>query len=184
MIIIIRKSLISFFTFLAPIKACLAVDLSNEGFLGTAFYGVNQDLTGSVVNQVGPYADFSIPKKLTARSNSDTLQTDEYSKLEASLLFDDGTVTLLDSSEVTWASDSSEVFFDNAFVYAKKISENLKISVTATVEGFNTVVFLRLETASSDAEHSALSNSTDLMQKGWRNSSWFGNFYDYGKNWI
>ena len=31
---------------------------------------------------------------------------------------------------------------------------------------------------------SPLSNSTDLAQAGWKNSTWFGNYYDAGNDWI
>ena len=82
----------------------LAGGIENEGVFGAAFAGVSTDASHRIVNQVGPLADFAVPKALAARAEKRTLQEGESSPLKADLVLDDGTVTNLSPVEVSWTA--------------------------------------------------------------------------------
>ena len=166
----------------------LCAQINNEAIIGAPFYGVTTDLTRSVTNQVGPNADFSVPVKLSASSDSPSLFSGEISKLQAVLSLDDGTISSLPSSLVSWSSVSEELIIKDDFVTAQSISKNVRATINANAHGFSAILFIRLEKEQGDRDISAapnaLSDSIDLQQVGWKKSSWLGNYFDGGNNWI
>ena len=185
--------LLSLFSFSFLITGVASAQLSHEGVMGSPFYGTTSNASGKIVNQVGPYADFSVPMKLNVRSETNAIASGEVTKLNASIGLDDGTITRLDSKNVTWSTQNQNVSIQNGFLTAKQVSKNTRVSIEATAEGFKAILFVRLlkdQSNPQDAEDlvdtakNALSDSIDLEQPGWKKSNWFGNYYDGGNNWI
>jgi hypothetical protein len=168
----------------------LYAQISNEGIIGASFYGVAMDSTKSVTNQVGPNADFSVPVKLSASSSSTSLFSGEITKLQAVLSLDDGTITLLPSSLVSWSSAREDIIVKNDLVTAQNISKNVRAAIDANAYGFSAILYIRLKRDRvMDSEligsvKNALSDSIDLQHAGWKKSSWLGNYFDGGNNWI
>jgi len=171
----------------------LCAQISNEGIIGAPFYGVTMDLTKSVTNQVGPNGDFSVPVKLSASSSSTSLFSGEITKLQAVLSLDDGTITSLPSSLVSWSSVSEDIIVKDDFITAQNISKNVRAAINANAYGFSAILFIRLKKdrgdRALDAElvgsvRNALSDSIDLQHAGWKKSTWLGNYFDGGNNWI
>ena len=177
-------------TFLSPL---LHAQISHEGVMGAPFYGITRDSSLSVVNQVGPYADFTVPTKLNAKTDATSLISGEFTKLQASLSFDDGTITTLSPSKVFWSSPSKHLIIKDGFVTADEISKNARVSISANADGFSAILYIRLKAGAltsdsiSDTSKSfenLLSDSIDLPQPGWKQSGWLGNYYEGGNNWI
>ena len=178
---------------LIALSPLLHAKVSHEGVLGAPFYGITNDSSRTVTNQVGPYADFAVPIKLNARTNSNSLLSGEFTKLQASLSLDDGTLTALSPSTVIWTSPSPQLVIKDGFVTAEKISQNARVSISANLDGFSAILFLRLKVGastvdpasdSSDLSKNVLSDSVELPQTGWKRSGWFGNYFEGGNNWI
>lgn len=179
-------------TFIVGTITTLA-EIKNEGFIGDSFYGVTTDPTGTIINRVGPNAEFAVPSKLNARSELTTLLSGEFSKLSVALSLDDGSITRLPPLSVTWGSTSSELIIKDGFVTARDISKSSRESISASVAGLTSVVFIRLKneslqsnpvTDTIELSKNALSDSISLPQQGWKKSNWFGNYYDGGNDWI
>lgn len=187
--LIIRPILVIFSLALAHL---LHAQVVNEGVIGAPFYGVTTDSSLSLTNQVGPYADFAVPTKLNANSESISLLSGEFSKLEASLSLDDGTISTLSPKKVLWTSTSEELVLKDGFVTAKNISKTTRVSISASAEGLSAIVFIRLEagttfsdpTVSPSISVDVLSDSLEMTQPGWKKSSWFGNYFQGANNWI
>ena len=81
--------------------------------MGSPFYGTTSNASGKIVNQVGPYADFSVPIKLNVRSEANAIASGEVTKLNATIGLDDGTITHLDSKNVTWSTQNQNVSIQN-----------------------------------------------------------------------
>ena len=180
--------LVSFIVFIGN---PLFSEVQNEGILGAPFYTTNYDVSGSIQNQVGPFAEFAVSSGLTAQPEVTTLLSGEKSKLSASLKLDDGTLTRLPATDVSWSSTSTNISIADDFVTAKEISRNARISISANAEGYNAVLYIRLKAGSPLVESgsntnipNALSLSTDLAQAGWKNSQWLGSYYDAENQWI
>ena len=159
-------------------------DINNEGFIGAPFYGTISDTTGGIVNQVGPNAEFALPSTLNARSELTTLLSGEFSKLSASLSLDDGTITNISPLAISWDSTSPELLIKDGFVTAQAISKNTRASISATAEGLSATVFISLKIDSIESTPNALSDSVSLPQEDWKESGWFGNYFDAGNDWI
>ncbi|MDG0964478.1 MAG: hypothetical protein P8O23_05410 [Opitutales bacterium] len=168
-------------------------DITNEGFIGDSFYGVISDSSSLIVNQVGPNAKFSVPTKLNVHSELSSLLSGEFSKLTASISLDDGTTTQLPTLSTQWESASTELLIKDDFATAQNISANSRVSIKATAEGMSAIFFIRLKNNTSgstqskdpvDSPKNALSDSVALPQAGWKNSAWFGNYYEGGNDWV
>ena len=174
------------------VVACSAFSqIEHQGVLGSSFSGISKDSSGSIVNQVGPIADFAVPTGLSAKAERNPLFSGESSELKATLRLDDGTITRLPDSTVAWSSNSEMLSIAGDIATAKVISKRARVSVQASVHGLTTVLFIRLkpgETPDSALEDSdlppILSDAVKLSQPGWRNSPWLGSFYVAGDKWI
>ncbi len=187
------RNCICFVTFCTQLASLPAAQISNEGFIGSPFYGVTANSTKKIVNQVGPFADFAIPHKLNVRSDSNSLLSGEVTKLNASLRLDDGTISNLNPKNVTWTATSQDLVVKDGFLTAKKVSKNARVSIQATADGFSATLYIRLKsegTIQQDIDDvvssvkNALSDSVELEMPGWKKSSWLGSYFDGGNNWI
>ena len=178
--------------------ACSAFSqIQHQGFFGAAFSGISKDSSGSIVNQVGPIADFAQPVGLSATASKNTLLSGESSPLQAALLLDDGTLTHLPFTAVEWSSASDQVSIEEVpagiLAKAKVISKRSRVALQATSQGLTAHLFIRVkpgETPSSALGNarlpSALADSVRLSQPGWKDSNWFGSFYQPNEDvrWI
>ena len=171
--------------------------IEHKGFFGAAFSGVSLDSSGSIVNQVGPIADFAQPVGLAATATKSTLLSGESSLLRAALQLDDGTITHLPFTAVEWSSASDQVSIEEAsagiLAKAKVISKRSRVALQATSQGLTAHLFIRVkpgETVSFALENSrlpsTLADSFRLPQPAWKESGWFGTFYQPNEevSWI
>jgi hypothetical protein len=163
--------------------------IDHQGVFGAPFSGVSRDVSGSIVNQIGPISDFAKPTDLTAIASKNTLLSGESSPLQAALLLDDGTLTHLPASAVQWSSVSDQISIEGSLVTAKVIPRKYQVALQARSHGLTTLLFIRLkpgETAFSALDNSQLPlvlvDSVRLPQSGWKESNWFGTFYQPNKN--
>lgn len=180
-------------TFMIFCKGTVFSQLQNEGVLGASFYGETMDSTGSIRNQVGPNADFALPVGLSANSELSSLFSGTSSKLVASIRLDDGTLTRLSADEVKWESTSGDISFNGDVLTSNGVTKKKRVAVMASAQGYTDQFFVILKMNAPNAVQnpdvspvpsSPLSNSTDLAQAGWKNSTWLGNYYDAGNDWI
>lgn len=162
----------------------------NEAVIGAPFYGFTSDASGAVANAVGPTADFIRPMRLIARSGDSKILAGSATQLASSLLLDDGTVTNLPSEEVAWAVDTAlATVSQSGLLTATQVTDRVRVTVTATAEGFTAEVRVRLEpnaAAPSAAPASSLiaGSVDDPNAPGWKNSPWFGSFYATENSWL
>ena len=185
------KSFLTLLGILCLPASSLISAIEHEGVFGAAFVGSSTDSTSRIINQVGPIADFAVPRALAARAEKGTLRSGESSPLKADLVLDDGTVTRLPASEVNWTSPASVVSIENDLATAVQVSRRTSVSLRASAHGFQATFFIRLkpgESASSALAYAglppALSDSTDLGQSGWMRSPWFGSYFRGTENWL
>lgn len=178
-----------FHSLLFLIAGVAFAQIEHQGVLGAAFSGVSRDSSGSIVNQVGPISDFAHPSSLSAIASKNTLLSGESSPLQATLLLDDGTVTHLSPSVVQWSSANELVSIEGNLATAKIISKRSRVALQATSQGLTALFFIRVkpgETPSTALDNSqlplALADSVRLSQPGWKESNWFGAFYQPNKN--
>ena len=91
-----------------------------------------------VLVPVGPIADFAVPSSLTARSLQNRIPSGDSSALEASLVLDDGTYTVLDPSVVEWTFSEPSLSLQNGKLLAEVMPKRTSVQVTASAEGFTT----------------------------------------------
>ena len=87
--------------------------------MGGPFHGYASDDTNQTRVQIGPLADFNVPDGLSARSLNNRIPSGGSAGLEASLLLDDGTRTILDPSVVEWTFSKPELKFQNGALLAE-----------------------------------------------------------------
>jgi len=169
----------------------LLAETAHQGVVGGPFHGYQHDDSGQVQVQIGPIADFAVPAGLTARSLQNRIPSGNSSVLEASLILDDGTYTALDPSAVEWTFSKPHLTFENGQLLAKVMPNRTLIKVEASAEGFSTrfiVFILPGEEESNNGETSVLPevlrNAVELEARGWKESEWFGVFYDANNGWL
>jgi hypothetical protein len=166
-------------------------EISHEGVVGGPFHGNLQGPSNQIHLSVGPIADFAIPSSLTARSLQNRIPSGDFSALEASLVLDDGTYTVLDPSVVEWTFSKSSLSLQNGKLLAEVMPKRTSVQVTATAEGFTTkfTVFILADDGSvkgTDKDHlpQVLRSAIELEASGWKDSDWFGVFYDAQNGWL
>ena len=169
----------------------LFAEISHEGVVGGPFHGNLQDPSKKVHLSVGPIADFAIPSGLSARSLENRIPSGDSSALEASLVLDDGTYTVLDSSAVEWTFSKPSLSLQNGKLLAEVMPKRTSVQVTANAEGFTTrfTVFILADDGSvkgTDKDHlpDVLRSAIELEASGWKDSEWFGVFYDANNGWL
>ena len=173
------------------VSASASAEIEHSGFLGGPFHGVSRDMSGSIVNRVGPLADLAETVSLTAGSSRSKITDGESSQLQAALRLDDGTITKLLPQDVQWSSESASLLIADGFATADQVSENARVAVLATADGFSATLFIRLVPGQSPEDAVvagdlplSLASAVNSSMPGWKNSNWFGSFYTVGNNWI
>ena len=169
----------------------LFAEIEHQGIVGGPFHGYASDDTNQTRVQIGPLSDFNVPDGLSARSENNRIPSGGSAGLEASLLFDDGTRTILDPSVVEWTFSKPELKFQNGTLLAEVMPNRTLVKVHASAEGFTTsfiVFILPADTTAGQPVESALPeplrNAVELEAKGWKQSDWFGIFYDANNGWL
>jgi hypothetical protein len=163
----------------------------HRGIVGGPFHGVVEDGNKEVSVQLGPTADLSVPNGLIAHAEQGQLSSGGRSSLHASILLDDGTHTVLDPSEVEWTFSQPVLSTQNGSLLADILLERTMVRVQASAEGFSssfTVFILADEVESAEESLSklpeTLRTAIELEAKGWKESEWFGVFYDAENGWL
>ena len=97
----------------------LTAEVFNEGFIGDTFHGINRHSPSSIVNQVGLTNQLIVPDELVVMSELSSLYPGDTSQLEASIRYDDGSLSPLSQSEISWESASPDLIIQNGFASAK-----------------------------------------------------------------
>jgi len=171
----------------------LNAEVSHVGFLGDAFHGVYRDSSSLVVNRVGFDGEYTVPSKLIVNSAFPSLYPQERSKLDARIRFDDDSTSIIPSSEVSWLSTNPSLLIGNGFASAKNVDSITRVSINAFSSGLSAILFIRLKPESSNIStghdpnqsiENALSDSVNMRQAGWKNSNWFGNYFESDGGWM
>ena len=111
--------------------------------------------------------------------------------MHASLLLDDGTHTVLDPAVVEWTFSEPGLNVQDGSLLAEIMSERTMIRVQATAEGFSASfnIFILAddgEVAQAEIENlpESLRSAIELEATGWKESEWFGVFYDAQNGWL
>jgi hypothetical protein len=166
-------------------------EAEHTGFIGGPFHGVAQDPMNEVSLQLGSTADLTVPEGLVAHAEQSQVSSGGESQLRASLRLDDGTYTVLDPSVVEWAFSTPNLQMKNGSLIADVLEERTMVRVQATAEGFTTSfnVFILADDrgAEKEAEETlpeVFRTAIELESKGWKESEWFGVFYDAENGWL
>ena len=165
--------------------------IEHTGFFGGPFHGTVKDEKQAVTVQLGRTADLIVPSGLAAHPEQSHLSSGSSSTLYASLLLDDDTHTVLDPEVVEWTFSQPVVQVKNGSLLAEVLSERKIVRVQASAEGFSTsfTVFILADEEQITREESeilpeALRSAIELEAAGWKQSEWFGVFYDARNGWI
>ncbi len=166
-------------------------EIQHSGFLGGPFHGVSRDASGMVVNRVGPIADLVETIGLVAHADLNKLEGGQSAHLQAALRLDDGTITRLSAQEVQWTSESAQLSIADGLATAQTVAERARVAIVANVGGYSATVYLRLLPGQTPQDAlqgfelpEALADAVDLELPGWKESPWFGAFYQGKDNWI
>jgi hypothetical protein len=169
----------------------LFAETTHQGVVGGPFHGYAQDDTRQVQVQIGPIADFAVPSSLTARALQNRIPSGDSSALEASLVLDDGTYTVLDPSVVEWTFSKPILSLQNGKLLAEFMPKRTSVQITASAEGFTTrfTVFILADDGSvkgtdKDPLPEVLRSAIEMEATGWKDSDWFGVFYDAQNGWL
>ena len=127
---------IIFISFLSHIIVFGAIE--NQGVIGGPFHGISRDASGQVLNQVGAFAEFTVPTGIVGESGKNTLSSKDKTALSAYLRLDDGTLTVLKSSELEWSTTSTDISIANGFAETTQVTEKARVSINLSAEGFTT----------------------------------------------
>ena len=188
MISLVRKSFFSLSICFAPF---LSAQIEHQGVVGGPFHGYLEDAIGQARVQVGPIADFAVPSGLSARATQNRISSGGTSQLSASIILDDGTYTVLDPSQVEWSFSKPHLSIDNGSLLAEVMPKQTSIRVRASAEGFEQsfTIFILADDGlvAEEAEASlpeVLRSAIELEASGWKESEWFGVFYDADNGWL
>ncbi len=162
-------------------------EVEHYGFLGVPFNGYGQDDRTEVMVQYGSTADLSVPDSLSAYSQTSSLPAGGSSNLNVSLLLDDSTITMLDPKLVEWSVSNTALQIRDGSMLAESLPERTTVRVRARAEGFSaslTIFILPREKPVSDHLPQSLRSAIELEAKGWKESDWFGAFYDAENGWL
>lgn len=173
------------------IHLLVSAEVDHRGILGGPFHGTIQDQQKVVSVQVGPIADLILPNGLIARTEQSQVPSGGGTTLHASVLLDDGTHTVLDPGLVDWSFSQSGLSVEEGVLLAELFPKRTMIRVQASAEGFSTsfTVFILADDGQVAQEQSeslpeALRTTIELEAKGWKESEWFGVFYDAQNGWL
>jgi hypothetical protein len=166
-------------------------EIEHRGFVGGPFHGVVQIQVKEISVQLGPTADLTAPESLVAHAEQSQVSSGGESRLRASLRLDDGTHTVLDPSIVEWAFSTPNLRVKNGSLIADVLKERTMVRVQATAEGFSTSfnIFVLADDRETEKEveeslPQVLRTAIELEAAGWKESEWFGVFYDAENGWL
>lgn len=188
MISFVRKPLFCLSICFAPL---LSAQIEHQGVVGGPFHGYLEDSDGQTRVQVGPVADFALPSGLSAQAMQNRISSGGSSPLSASIILNDGTYTVLDPSQVDWSFSEPHLRVDNGSLLAEVMPKQTSIRVRASAEGFEQsfTIFILADDGLVAEEVEArlpevLRSAIELEAKGWKQSEWFGIFYDAQNGWL
>jgi len=177
------------FTLFVPFFVVAQVE--HTGFLGGPFHGTVKDEKEAVTVQLGSTADLIVPNGLAAHSDQSRLPSGSSTALHASLLLDDGSHTVLNPESVEWTLSQPVLQVQSGSLLAEVLLERTMVRVQASAEGFSTsfTVFIladdqEISKQESDTLPEALRSAIELEAAGWKESEWFGVFYDAKNGWV
>jgi len=169
----------------------LYAQIEHHGVVGGPFHGYLGDTSGQVRVQVGPIADFSVPSGLSARAMQSRISSGGSSQLSASLILDDDTFTSMDPSQIEWSFSKPHLSVNNGILLAEVMPKLTSVRVRAFAEGFEQsfTIFILADDFLVAEEAKArlpevLRSAIDLESSGWKESEWFGIFYDAPNGWL
>jgi hypothetical protein len=179
-------------SFLAPSFLCtfLFAELTHRAIIGEPFNGTVTDSTHRVQVQVGSFASLVDVSGLHASAEKTRLPSRSFTQLRTSYLLDDGTQTEIDPSSISWSIDSPDLTFQDNSLLAEYVENRRTVRVRASGQGFESsfLVFILPGEPPAGEELShlpdALRTAVELEAANWRESDWFGVFYDAGNGWI
>ena len=162
-------------------------EVEHSGFVGGSFHGFGQDGSSEVFVQYGPTADLTVPNGLSAYPQTNRLPSGGSSTLNASLLLDDNTITVLDPKLVEWSVSNTALQIREGSMLAEILPERTTVRVQARAQGFSAsfnIFILPQENPVNDHLPESLRSAIELEAKGWKESEWFGVFYDAENGWL
>ncbi|MEL0099022.1 MAG: hypothetical protein VW907_05660 [Opitutae bacterium] len=166
-------------------------EVEHRGFVGGPFHGTIQDEKRAVTVQVGPSADLIVPNGLIAHTEQNQVPSGGLTSIHASVLLDDGTYTVLDPSVVDWSFSQPGLSVENGSLLTELFPKRTMVRVQASAEGFSTnfTVFILADDGQVAQEQSeslpeTLRSAIELEAKGWKESEWFGVFYNAKNGWL
>jgi hypothetical protein len=162
-------------------------EVEHSGFVGGPFHGFGQDVSSGVFVQYGPTADLTVPNGLSAYPQTNRLPSGGSSTLNASLLLDDSTITVLDSKLVEWSVSNAALQVREGSMLAEILPERTTVRVQARAQGFSAsfnIFILPQENPLNGHLPGSLRAAIELEAKGWKKSEWLGVFYDAENGWL
>ena len=172
------------------LSGSLFAELSHRAVIGAPFNGTAGDLSERVQVQVGSFASLVDTNGLHASAEKTRLPSGSATQLRTFFLFDDGTQTKIDPASISWSIDSPDLTFQDNSLLAKYVENRRTVRVRASGQGFESsfLVFILPGEPPAGEEQShlpdALRSAVELESADWRESDWFGVFYDAGNGWI
>ena len=123
----------------------VTAEVSNESFIGDSFHGINHHSPSSIANHVGLTNQLIVPDELVVMSELLSLYPGDTSRLEASIRYDDGSLSPLSQSEISWRSASPDLIIQNGFASAKAIDANTRVQIDGSSNGLSAILFIRLK---------------------------------------
>ena len=162
-------------------------EIEHSGLVGGSFQGFGQDGSSEVFVQYGPTADLTVPNGLSAYPQNNRLPSGGSSTLNASLLLDDSTITVLDPKLLEWSVSNTALQIRDGSILAEILPERTTVRVQARAQGFSAsfnIFILPQENPANDHLPESLRSAIELEAKGWKESEWFGAFYDAENGWL
>jgi hypothetical protein len=176
-------------TFFVPFFVVAQVEYT--GFLGGPLHGTVKDEKEAVTVQLGLTADLIVPNGFAAHSEQSRLSSGSSTALHASLLLDDDSHTVLNPESVEWTLSQPVLQVRSGSLLAEVLSESTMVRVRISAEGFSTSLteFIladdkEISKKESDSLPEALRSAIELEAVGWKESEWFGVFYDVRNGWV
>ncbi len=178
------------FLFLLPTLSVLA-EISQIGVVGGPFHGLQSGPNGKILSQAGAFANFAYPEKLITGSASHSIPSGGSTAVSASIALDDDTFTELAPSEVFWSFDNSGLSISGSSLFAEALPEKRVLEIRGEYDEYHsTFVIIVLADEELAREFNlghlpeALRSAIELEAEGWRESTWFGVFFDARNGWI
>ena len=168
----------------------LFAELTHRAIIGEPFNGTSNDETHRLNLKAGSFAQLVDVNGLHASVFKNRVISGSATPVRASILFDDGTRSEIEPAGISWSFDSPGLQLLDDSLLAGYVDKRRIIRVRASTMGFASafVVFvLPKESPVKEANLNlpdALGTTLELEYEGWRESDWFGIFYEASNGWI